>query len=72
MALETPHPLPSFLLNWDPMESEHLPLQVALLTMELAALTARLAALAEAIEKLAPGSMGPLPDTTEDDHGAGT
>jgi hypothetical protein len=28
--------LPTFLRNWDPMEPEHLPLQVALLTMELA------------------------------------
>lgn len=72
MDMPTRYPLPSFLLNWDPMEPEHVPLQVALLTMELAALTVRLVALAEAIERLAPGSMGPLPDTTEDDHGAGT
>lgn len=28
--------LPTFLRNWDPLEPEDLPLQVALLTMELA------------------------------------
>jgi hypothetical protein len=43
--------LPPHLLNWEPMEPEHLSLQVALLTMELAALRPRLAALEMATEQ---------------------
>jgi hypothetical protein len=31
-----PSELPTFLLNWEPLEAEDMPLQVALLTMELA------------------------------------
>lgn len=40
--------LPPFLLNWEPLELDQLPLQVALLTMELAAVRQRLDALAPA------------------------
>jgi hypothetical protein len=33
-----PPDLPGFLRNWDPLEAEAIPLQVALLTMELASI----------------------------------
>jgi hypothetical protein len=52
MDMPTSNPLPSHLLIWEPLEPEHVPLQVALLTMELAALVPRLAALEAALERL--------------------
>ena len=36
LPASSPLELPTFLRNWEPMEAEDLPLQVALLTMELA------------------------------------
>lgn len=47
---DSPHLGP---LNWEPMELDHVPLHVAILTMELAALKPRLAALETALERLA-------------------
>lgn len=45
--------LPSFLAEWEPMEIEDLPLQVALLTMEMAAQSRRLRTLETALGALA-------------------
>jgi hypothetical protein len=50
---EPPGNLPPYLLNWEPLEIEHLPLQVALLTMEMAALVQRLTAAETALGALA-------------------
>ena len=47
---QSPSELPTFLRNWDPMEVEDLPLQVALLTMELATVRQALKAAQQDIE----------------------
>lgn len=51
--LITDNLLPPFLLIWEPLEAEQLPLQVALLTMEAARTETRLRAIEAALGALA-------------------
>jgi hypothetical protein len=47
--------------NWEPLEPEHVPLQVALLTMELAQLRPRLGAIERDLDRLVTALRAGLP-----------
>jgi hypothetical protein len=53
--------------NWEPLEPEHIPLQVALLTMELASLRPRLGAMERALDRLIAGLESSL-ERVRHDH----